>query len=96
MRVVFDWTLGLLFRRDIRKLDVATNEGVTRAHYQPSEVIFREGGAARNFYIVLDGKVQIFRQQDGHEEEQGTLGPGDLFGERSSSWVCSILLRRDR
>ena len=83
LRVMFDWTLELLFRRDLVKMDIAPSEGVTRVRYQPSEVIFREGGLAGSFYIVLDGKVQIFRQQDGHEEEEGTLGPGDFFGERS-------------
>ena len=83
LRVVFDWTMELLFRRDIVKMDVGRSDGVTRAHYQPSEVIFREGGLAGNFYVVLDGKVQIFRQQNGHDEEERTLGPGDFFGERS-------------
>ena len=80
---MFDWTLELLFRRDLVKMDVVSNAGVSRASYQPAEVIFREGGPARNFYVILDGKVQILRHQDGQEREERTLGPGEFFGERS-------------
>ena len=83
LRVMFDWTLELLFRRDLVKMDVVSNAGVSRASYQPAEVIFREGGPARNFYVILDGKVQILRHQDGQEREERTLGPGEFFGERS-------------
>ena len=89
LRVVIDWTLELLFRRDIVQIDATRSEGVSRAHYEAAEIIFREGGLARNFYIILNGRVQVSRQQDGQEMVEATLGPGEYFGERS-------LLRGDR
>ena len=58
-------------------------EGISRAHYEPTETIFREGGLARNLYIISSGKVQVFRQQGVEEKTEATLGPGEFFGERS-------------
>ena len=83
LKVVIDWTLELVFKRDIVRMDITRSEGTSRAHYEANEIIFNEGSIARNFYIILDGDVQIFRQQDDQEIEQATLGPGEFFGERS-------------
>jgi len=83
LRVVIDWTLELIFRRDIVKMDVTPSQGISRVHYQEGEVIYRQGGLARNFYIILSGEVQVLRQQDGEEIAVGTLGPGEHFGEVS-------------
>ena len=83
LRVVSDWTLELLFHRDIVRLDIARSQGVSRAHYDAGETVFREGGPARNLYIVLEGRVQIVSLTDGVETKVAELGPGDFFGERS-------------
>ena len=83
LRVVLDWTLELFFRWDIVQLDVIRTEGITRAHYEAGEVIFRQGELARNFYIILNGEVQVFRQQNGKEIPVATLGAGEYFGEMS-------------
>ena len=81
LRVMIDWTLELIFRRGIVQMDVARSEGVTRAHYEEEETIFQQEELARNFYIILNGQVQICRWQDGDEVPVATLGPGDYFGE---------------
>ena len=81
LRVVLDWTLELFFRRDIVQMDVIRTEGITRAYYQAGEVIFKQGELARNFYIILNGEVQVFRQQNGTETPVATLGAGEYFGE---------------
>ncbi len=83
LKVVMDWTLELIFRRDIVRIDTNKSEGISRAHYEAAEIIFREEGLARSFYIILNGTVQIFRRRNGNEVEEGTLGPGEYFGERS-------------
>lgn len=83
VKVVLDWTLELFFRRDIVQLDVIRTEGISRAHYETGAVIFQEGELARNFYIILSGEVQVFRQQNGAETPVATLGAGEYFGEMS-------------
>ena len=81
VRVVTDWTLELFFRRDIVQIDIARSTGITRAHFESGETIFHEGDLARNFYTILEGQVQVVRQEAGQETHVATLGPGEYFGE---------------
>jgi uncharacterized protein YhbP (UPF0306 family) len=48
---------------------------------EPGEVLVRQGGPADKFFIVVDGKVSVVREEDGHEQEVAVHGPGDLIGE---------------
>ena len=80
IRVLLDWNLALIFRRDIVQHDITRTERTTRAHYEPGQLIIRQGELARSFYIILGGRVEVVRQQDGHETEVAVLGPGELFG----------------
>ncbi len=86
LKVVIDWTLELIFHRDIVRIDTTRSESISRAHYEAAEIIFHEGGLARSFYIILSGKIQVFRERNGKEVEEATLGPGEYFGERSLLW----------
>lgn len=83
LKVLIDWTLELVFPRDIVQIDVVRSGGTSKAHYQAGEVIFREGNRARNFYTILSGQVEVVRDEDGQETPLATLGPGDYFGEMS-------------
>lgn len=48
------------------------------------EVIFHEDDDGDRLYVVLDGKVKIYRTSpDGRENMLAVLGPGDMFGELS-------------
>ena len=81
VKVLLDWNMALVFRRDIVKQDIARSQGVSRAHYEPGQIIFRQGDLARNFSIVLKGQVQVLQEKDGQEIERAILGPGEYFGE---------------
>ena len=83
LRVVTDWTLELVFRRDIVQMDTFRSQGISRAHYEPGALIYREGDLARNFFTILNGQVQVIRQQDGTESQVATLETGEYFGEMS-------------
>jgi NADH dehydrogenase len=83
LKVVLDWTLELFFQRDIVQVDVIRTEGISRAHYEAGEIIYRQGELARNFYIILSGQVEVFRQENGEVKSVATLGPGEYFGEMS-------------
>ncbi len=83
LRVVTDWTLELVFHRDIVKMDIARSEGIRRAHYEAGESIYREGELARNFYTILTGEIQVCRLQGGQESPVATLRAGEYFGEVS-------------
>jgi len=44
-------------------------------------VVARQGGPADKFFIVVDGELEVTREETGSSETVATLGPGDLFGE---------------
>jgi uncharacterized protein YhbP (UPF0306 family) len=44
-------------------------------------VVARQGGPADKFFIVIDGELEVSREEAGSTETVSTLGPGDLFGE---------------
>ncbi|MZP28911.1 DUF2225 domain-containing protein [Heliobacterium undosum] len=52
--------------------------------FEADEVIFQEGDAGQEMYIVLTGQVEVFiHSVDGFPIAVATLGPGDFFGEMS-------------
>jgi uncharacterized protein YhbP (UPF0306 family) len=48
---------------------------------EPDTVVARQGGPADKFFIVVDGELEVTREDAGSTEVVSTLGPGDLFGE---------------
>jgi CRP-like cAMP-binding protein/cytochrome P450 len=57
---------------------------VNRATYAPGALIIREGETAEEFFIVLDGEVEVMTGLQLPQEKQivvARLGPGDYFGE---------------
>jgi uncharacterized protein YhbP (UPF0306 family) len=44
-------------------------------------VVARQGGPADKFFIVVDGELEVTREDGGATETVSTVGPGDLFGE---------------
>ncbi len=82
IRVALDWTLDLVFQRNIVQLKVFRTERVDRAHYEPGEAIVTQGEIGDRFYIVEKGRVEVARrEQGGLETRLATLGAGEYFGE---------------
>jgi CRP-like cAMP-binding protein len=48
---------------------------------EPDTVVARQGGPADKFFIVVDGELEVTREEGGSTETVATVGPGDLFGE---------------
>ena len=49
LEVMIDWTLELIIHRDIVRMDLARSGGISRSHYEATEIIFREGGESSEF-----------------------------------------------
>jgi NADH dehydrogenase len=82
VRVALDWTLDLVFRRNLVQLKVFRTEKVDRAHFEPGEAIVTQGEIGDKFYIIARGKVEVLREQDdARSVSLATLGPGEYFGE---------------
>ncbi|MBI4496582.1 MAG: FAD-dependent oxidoreductase [Chloroflexi bacterium] len=81
-RVALDWTLDLVFDRDICEVQVDRSARVLRVHYEPDEVIVRQDDPADLFYIIEQGEVEVVRQEAGQPERRvARLGSGETFGE---------------
>lgn len=81
VRVALDWTLDLVFPRNIVQLKVFRTEKVDRAHFEPGEAIVSEGELGDRFYIVEKGRVEVVRAGGGAPTRLATLGAGEYFGE---------------
>jgi CRP-like cAMP-binding protein len=76
------WLKGM----DPRHLQLLVQDCVP-AEFRADEVIFKEGGIANRFYLVVEGKVQVESSvQDGESVPIQILGPGDMLG---CSWLFS-------
>ena len=59
-------------------------KSMTPLTLQRGDVLFNEGDAGNQLYVVLDGKVKLGRSSaDGRENLVAVLGPGQMFGELS-------------
>ncbi|HWD60677.1 MAG TPA: ATP-binding cassette domain-containing protein [Stellaceae bacterium] len=54
-------------------------ETATLRHFEPGEVIIREGDAGDELFLICEGEVEVLR----HDQEVARLGPADFFGEVS-------------
>jgi len=46
-------------------------------------VIFRQGDAGHEMFVIAEGRVRLTLGGGGHEKEVAVLGPGEFFGELS-------------
>lgn len=80
LRVALDWTLDLLFPRDITMLSVLRHEHLHVHHYEPGEAIVRQGQVGRELFVILQGEVEITAESAG---AVARLGAREVFGERA-------------
>lgn len=81
---------GIEFRRDLvysvfRDLPQQTVETVEAqlqtVEFEAGDVIVRQGAPADKFFIIVEGEVDVVREDEGKERKLATLGRGQFFGE---------------
>ncbi len=77
-KVFFEWSLELLFPRDISLLNIKMTEVLGRVHLEKGDPIYHIGDAAFSFYLIERGQVEV----DDHCGAIRKIGPGEHFGER--------------
>ncbi|HSZ78534.1 MAG TPA: FAD-dependent oxidoreductase [Chthoniobacterales bacterium] len=77
-KVFFEWSLELLFPRDISLLNINMTEVVGRVHLEKGDPIYHIGDSAFSFYLIEQGHVEV----DDHSGATRKIGPGEHFGER--------------
>ncbi|MGH3105099.1 MAG: cyclic nucleotide-binding domain-containing protein [Gaiellaceae bacterium] len=48
---------------------------------EPGEVVIQQGDPADKFFIIVDGKVEVLREDDGNTRKLAELVSGEFFGE---------------
>jgi CRP-like cAMP-binding protein len=67
---------------DLPEQDVETVEAQLRTvQIGAGDVIVRQGAPADKFFIIVDGEVEVIREDDGETRPLATLGRGQFFGE---------------
>ena len=84
-KVGLDWAWLLLFPRDLAHQVEPTTERVAHAHYEPGDVVFREGAPPDGFYVIDKGEVDVVKEaEDGVPAHTvAVLGAGSFFGEQA-------------
>jgi NADH dehydrogenase len=75
------WALDLVLPPDIVELRFDESRGMSQAHFEPGEDVFREGDVGDRLYFVVNGQAEVLRRRNGVDEIVARLGPGDWFGE---------------
>jgi len=81
LRALADWMLDIPFRSDIVVLAPQRTQKSSRAHYEPGDLVVRQGEQGDCAYLILDGEVEVLKQQGDHQLQVGRLKSGECFGE---------------
>jgi CRP-like cAMP-binding protein len=55
--------------------------GIRNQHFEPGDVIFRQGDLGDSVYVVEEGECEVLCQRNGTQELLATLASGTYFGE---------------
>lgn len=90
IKVATSWTLDLFLQPELVELRLGGSGGAIHEHFEPGQLVFREGELGDRVYILLSGRAEVVRRR-GHgtgaatgtaaEQVLAVLGPGDCFGE---------------
>lgn len=78
LKVFMEWSLELLFPRDISLLDIKMTEVVGRVHLEKGDPVYHIGDPAFSFYVIEKGTVELSVENGAVR----TLTHGHHFGER--------------
>ena len=80
IRVATDWALDFILPPDIVQLKLGQSASLSREHFEPRQIIFRQGDRGERLYIVVDGEVEMLE----HEQRlvrTGLLHAGEVLRE---------------
>jgi len=81
VRIAADWLLHLLFPPELAQTKVASLSGIRNQHFEPGDIVFRQGDRGDSVYVIEEGECQARREGQGRQKLLATLGRGEYFGE---------------
>ena len=55
-----------------------------RLTYEPGQIVFRPGESTGEYYVVIDGEVEVCAEGYGADQTVLRLGPGQFFGDQAA------------
>ena len=62
----------------------AVSTSLDRLEFEPGQIIFRPGERGNEYYVVLDGQVEVRSEGHGVDQTVVRVGPGELFGDQAT------------
>ena len=81
LKVATSWTLDLLLPAELVQLKLAGSSGLTQEHFEPGQDVFHQGDLGDRIYIIINGRAEVVREENGRQVRLAELGPGEFFGE---------------
>jgi NADH dehydrogenase len=82
VRVGLDWTLDLMFPRELSYINLSRTQVINQAHYERGDFIIHQGDVGDQFYVIVSGEVEVIRElPNGAPALLAKLGQGEYFGE---------------
>lgn len=82
VRVAMGWFLDLLLPPDIVQMKTDRPSTISRQHFEPGQVVFRQGDIGDLVYVIAKGEAEVTSESSGGKPEVlARLGSGQWFGE---------------
>jgi NADH dehydrogenase len=81
LKVATSWTLDLLLPPELVQLKLGSSSGIGQEHFEPGQIVFREGEVGDRVYIILSGEAEVVRETAEGEVALARLRAGEYFGE---------------
>lgn len=81
LKVGLAWLLDMLIPPEFVQLKIGDSQGISQAHFEPGEVIFRQGDLGDSLFIIMEGEADVLLEIEGTERILTRLKAGDYFGE---------------
>ena len=62
----------------------AVSTSLDRTVFEPGEVIFRPGDGRGQYYVVIEGEVEVRAEGYGVDQTVTRVGPGQMFGDKAT------------
>ncbi|MBI3863641.1 MAG: FAD-dependent oxidoreductase [Planctomycetia bacterium] len=82
VKVGLSWALDLLLPTETVQLRLNSPSALSQLHYEPGEAVFLQNDVGDAFYMILDGEVEISREDEGQPPQRlAVMRAGEFFGE---------------
>jgi NADH:ubiquinone reductase (H+-translocating) len=81
LKVAASWALDILLPTELVQLKLNDSPRAAREHFEAGQEVFCQGDVGDRVYIIVSGRAEVVREQNGRSVKLAELGAGEYFGE---------------